>query len=154
MTEPVESLQEMQETQSESAATEYEWVAVEEYKFNISREAKLRGLNESELFFDVFEYGIEEGIKRCEIWQATFRSVSVRLNAMVLDVEEVSSEIGFLGGVVVEVLWKAEHPEPNKRVRFVFRGRLGLRFWEVGSEEFLGGWLDGLQVRKGLGVGL
>ena len=42
--------------------------------------------------------------------------------------EEVRSEIGFTGGVVAEVPWKAEHPEPTKRVRILFKGNRGFGF--------------------------
>ena len=62
-------------------AWENEWEEVQiekEYVFDIASEAKKRGLVESELFFHVFEYGIQEGLKRCYSWQAAFDAAMLR----------------------------------------------------------------------------
>ena len=125
---------------------EWETVQVEEYKFDLEKEAKQRGLNVTELFYYVFEYGIEEGLKQCYIWQAAFDAAMLRFDQ---ELEEGdASEVDFKGEVLAEVPFPAE-PEPIEKMKILMKGPGGLGVWQVGLGESLAGWHERIGLNSG-----
>ena len=137
-------------------AQEWEWVKIEteekekvvnskpktEHVTNLAMLARLHGLEESNLMFQVFEHGEEEGLMRA------IDELHDRLN---FETESVASEVPWKGEVLQVHLQVSPQPTKKEEVCFLFRGSGGgLGMKRVHGFSSLTEWYLGLQG-QGLG---
>ena len=139
-------------------AQEWEWVTVEneekekvvhkvnskpetEHVTNLAMQARLHGLEESNLMYWIFEFGEEEGLHACDR----------RITGSTLRLRVLRRRSPWKGEVLQVHLQVSRQPTKKEEVRFLFQGSVGgLGMQRVHSGSSLAEWYLGLQG-QGLG---